>query len=190
MAYCTSCGQAIPDTARFCTYCGYGTGNGAATGYVFPAASAPAQQVVVVQQQPCYLLKTNRSSLAFWLLSILTFGIYGLVIMADISSDINTIASRYDGKKTMNYALLFLVSLLLALLPLVLIVAHCVWFHRICSRIGTELCRRGIGYGFGAADYWIWGILGVFIFVGPFIFTYRLLKAMNLLSAHYNQYGC
>lgn len=44
-------------------------------------------------------LKMNRSLVKFILLSLITFGIYGIVVLSGISSDINTIASRYDGKK-------------------------------------------------------------------------------------------
>ena len=53
--------------------------------------------------QPPAQLKTNRSLLKFILLSLITFGIYGIVVMSSISNDINLIAGRYDGKKTMHY---------------------------------------------------------------------------------------
>ena len=51
--------------------------------------------------------------------------------MSNISTDINTIASRYDGKKTMHYCLvLFIFSwLTLGIVPLV-------WNHKISDRIG------------------------------------------------------
>lgn len=129
-------------------------------------------------------LKTNRSLLKFILLSLITFGIYGIVVMSNVSSDINTIASRYDGKKTMHYCLvLFIFSwLTLGIVPLV-------WGHRLANRIGAELRRRGINYQFGAGTFWGWGILGTLIIVGPFIYSHKLLKSMNLLSADYNVNG-
>ena len=43
------------------------------------------------------------------------------------------------------------------------------------SRVGTELARRGIDYSFGASTFWLWGILGSIIVVGPFIYTYKVL---------------
>ena len=49
--------------------------------------------------------------------------------------------------------------------------------------------RRGIDYSFGASTFWLWGILGSIIVVGPFIYTYKLLKSMNLLAADYNAKG-
>lgn len=49
--------------------------------------------------------------------------------------------------------------------------------------------RRGIAYDFDASTFWLWGVLGSLIVVGPFIYTHKLLKAMNLLAANYNIRG-
>ena len=134
--------------------------------------------------RPVGQLKTNRGLLKFILLSIITLGIYGIVAMSSVSSDVNVICSRYDGKKTMHYCLLFfLVG------PITAGIADLVWYHRISNRIGGELQRRGLGYDFGAKDFWLWGILGSLIVVGPFIYTYKLFKAMNTLSENYNLNG-
>ena len=133
---------------------------------------------------PANQLKTNRGMVKTILLSILTFGIYGLIVYSGISSDINVIASRYDGKKTMHYCLLFFI-----VAPLTLGIAALVWCHRISARIGNELRRRGIAYSFGAGSFWGWNVLGSLIAVGPFIYLYKLCKAMNLLSADYNARG-
>ncbi|MBQ4081716.1 MAG: DUF4234 domain-containing protein [Clostridia bacterium] len=133
---------------------------------------------------PVGQLKTNRGLLKFILLSIVTFGIYALVFYSSISNDINIVASRYDGKKTMHYCLLcFLVS------PITFGIAGIVWMHKISNRIGNELKRREVGYSFCAADYWLWGVLGSLIFVGPFVYLHKLSKAMNLLCEDYNAKG-
>ena len=129
-------------------------------------------------------LSTNRGLLKYIFLSAITFGIYGLVLMSCISTDINTIASKYDGKKTMHYCLLVFIFSWLTLG-----IAPIVWFHRISARIGDELARRGIAYSFGAGSFWGWSILGAIIGVGPFIYYYKLFKAMNLLSMNYNING-
>lgn len=133
---------------------------------------------------PVYKLKTNRGLLKYILLGIITFGIYPLVLMSCISSDINIIASKYDGKKTMHFCLLVFIFSWLTFG-----IAPIVWYHRISARIGRELTRRGIAYSFGAGSFWGWNILGSFIFVGPFIYLHKLCKAMNLLSADYNIKG-
>lgn len=136
------------------------------------------------ENAPVLQLNTTRGLLKFILLTLITFGIYALVFYSKISTDINLIASRHDGKKTMHYCLLtFIVA------PITLGIAGIVWCHRISARIGNELTRRGITYDFGASDFWLWNVLGSFVAVGPFIYLHKLCKAMNLLCADYNVNG-
>lgn len=165
MKFCSKCGKELPVDAVVCPGCGCSTGT--------PAAAVPAGQ-----------LKTNRGLVKFILLSIITLGIYGLVVMSAVSTDINVIAGRYDGKKTMHYCLVALVFswLTLGIVPLV-------WSHKVSNRIGAELQRRGISYKLSAGTFWGWGFFGALIFVGPFIYIHKLLKAMNLLAADYNAKG-
>lgn len=150
--------------------------------YGAPAGYAPAPQPFAYPVTP---LKTDRSLAMFILLSLITFGIYGLVVMCSISTDIDTIAQRYDRKTTMHYALVvFIFSwLTLGIYPIV-------WYHTLSNRIGCELKRRGIPFEFSAGTFWGWGVLGALILVGPFIYVHRLLKSMNLLSEDYNRRGC
>ncbi len=134
---------------------------------------------------PVAQLKTTRGLLKFILLSIVTLGIYSLVFFSSISTDINIIASRYDGKKTMHFCLLaFIIT------PITFGIGAIVWYHRISARIGAELARRGIAYSFGAGTFWGWNVLGSLLFgVGPFVYIHKLAKAMNLLAENYNQVG-
>ena len=138
----------------------------------------------VYYSAPARQLKTNRGLLKFILLSLITLGIYPLVVMSVISTDINVIASRYDGKKTMHFCLLAFIFT-----GLTLGIAPIVWYHRISKRIGNELTRRGIGYSFGAGTFWGWNVLGSLIGIGPLVYTHKLFKAMNLLCADYNVNG-
>lgn len=134
--------------------------------------------------RPIGQLPTNRSLGKYFWLSLITFGIYGLVIMSGISSDINIVAGRYDGKKTMHYCLVFFLFswLTLGILPLI-------WYTKLSNRIGAELRRRGIAYSFSAKHFWLWNILGSCIICGPFIYIHKLLTSMNLLCADYNVRG-
>lgn len=133
---------------------------------------------------PIAKLNTSRGLLKYILLTMVTCGIYGIVAMSSVSSDINTIASRYDGKKTTHFCLMaFLYSWL------TLGIAPIVWYHKISDRIGHELIRRGIHYSFGAGSFWGWNVLGSLIGIGPLVYMHKLFKAMNLLSEHYNVYG-
>lgn len=64
-----------------------------------------------------------------------------------------------------------------------------IWYHGLSKRIGNELKRRNIPYSFGAGSFWGWNVLGAFIVVGPLVYSYKLLKSMNLLCADYNARG-
>jgi hypothetical protein len=133
---------------------------------------------------PVGQLNTKRGLVKFILLSIITCGIYTIVFYSGISSDINVIASRYDGKKTMHFCLLcFVVG------PITAGIAELVWFHRISNRIGNEAKRRNTGVDFAAKDFWLWGVLGSLIIVGPFIYVYKLAEASNKIAESYNIYG-
>ena len=156
-------------------------------------AEEPAEEVTPIEVTahhesepfvPKKLLPINRGLASFFFLSIITLGIYGIVVLAKISSEINTVATRYDGRKTTNYLwIIFLWSWLTGgIVPLV-------WFHCLSNRIGNELQRRQIPYSFGASDYWLWCVLGACVGFLPLVYTHKLLSAMNLLNADYNQKG-
>ena len=151
----------------------------AAKGEKPAAPAAPASP-----KAPAIQLPTGRGLLKMILLGAITFGIYPLVILTKISSEINTVASQHDGKSTMNFCLLvFLVG------PLTLQIGTLVWWHRICNRIGAELQRRGVDYSISAKTFWGWSFLGSFIAIGPWVFVYKFLKASNLMNKDYNEKG-
>ncbi len=130
---------------------------------------------------PIAKLDENRNFWKFWLLDVLTFGIYGIVTFMSISFDINKIASRHDGKKTMNY----IFALVLAFFTFSIVML--VWFYQLSERITDELDRRQIQCEFSTSDFWTWQIFGSFILIGPRVFHYKLIKAMNLLCKAYNE---
>lgn len=137
-----------------------------------------------ISNAPVGQLKTNKGLLKTILLSVITLGIYPLVVMSAVSNDINIVASRYDGKRTMHFCLLAFI-----VFPITMGIGGIVWYHRISDRIGNELKRRGVNYSFSAADYWLWSVLGSLILIGPFVYMHKLFKAVNLMNAHYNQNG-
>ena len=132
---------------------------------------------------PKLSLPTKRSLCKMIFLGLVTGFIYPMVIYSRIVTELNIAASRYDGKRTMPFFAMAVLA------PLTLSVYPYVWFHKLCSRIGDELQRRSIDYKFGPSQFWLWGILGSFILVGPFIFTHKLMKSMNLINQDYNQNG-
>lgn len=160
-------------------------------------------------------LPTRRSLWKMIVFGILTLGIYPLVIWSRLASEVNLVASRYDGERSMS----FFGMLLLA--PLTLGIHSLVWMHKLCRRIGAELQRRRIDCAFGAGDFWIWAFLmgilssicfsicgvlvsmgfdllivlwillaaGLFTLTGPFVFTGKLMHATNRLNTDFNTNG-
>ena len=129
-------------------------------------------------------IKTNRSLGMFILLNIITFGLYSIYFFSQIGTDLNRIVSRYDGKKTMHFCLIFLL-----LTPITFGIATFVWFHKMSDRVGYELKRRGYEKTVGSDTYWLWGVFGTLIVIGPFIYIYKLSGAMNTLAEDYNSRG-
>lgn len=141
------------------------------------------QSYVPQPQSPKIALDTDRGLLKFVLLSIVTFGIYGIVTYCKLVTDLNIAASRYDGKRTMSYMGMCMLSpVTLGILPLV-------WCHNLSNRVGDEARRRGYDTNFGAKDFWLWNVLGSLIVVGPFIYCNKLLKSMNMINESFNVYG-
>jgi len=128
-------------------------------------------------------LKGGYSMLKMILLGMITFGIYPLIKFCNISTDINAIAGKYDGKQTMHFGLVILLS------SITFGIATLVWAHKVSDRIGEECARRGVGEEFSAKTFWIWNVLGSFIVVGPFIYLNKLCNCMNALVDNYNTYG-
>lgn len=133
---------------------------------------------------PAVQLRTDRGLAKMILLSLLTFGIYALVVESHIGEELNLIASRHDGRRTMHFCLIYFLFSWLTLG-----IAPIVWYHRTSDRMHGELVRRQIDYDFGATDFWLWCILGSLIVIGPYVYIYKRMKAMNLINEDYNQKG-
>ena len=132
---------------------------------------------------PKLKLPCERGLLKYILFSVITLGIYAIVVECRISGEINIAASRADGERTIHYlGMVWLSSITLGIYGLV-------WNHKFANRVRDELARRGYYYKFSAVDFWLWGVLGALILVGPFVYCYKKLKAMNMINESYNIYG-
>lgn len=170
----------------------------------FPVIEVPAHQ------PPRLVLPVKRSLAKMIFLSILTLGIYPVVIWSRIVTELNIAASRYDGRRTMPFFGMLMLS------PVTLGIYGLVWMHEFSDRTGCELTRRGLEYRFGARDFWLWnflfgvlvialgaalyllipdlhygvlGLLGLISTVGPFVYVHKLMKAMNLVNGDFNLKG-
>ena len=193
---CKKCGAANNSESSYCEYCGEpltvteeqenGYQNESNNGeYHTEVVSDNEGDQSSVVAEPAKRLHQNYSLLKYIVFGILTLGIYDIVVLSSMSTNINIVASRYDGRKTMHYCLLvFLISWL------TLGIGILVWYHRFSERVGYELIRRKLNYSFGAGTFWLWGVLGCLIIIGPLIYIYKLCNAMNKLDEDYNIHGC
>ena len=93
---------------------------------LFGLEAAPAPTAPRIQ------LPTKRGLGKMIFLGILTAGIYPTVIFSRLSGEVNMVASRYDGERTLSFfGMVLLAPLTLGILPLV-------WMHKLCRRIGGE----------------------------------------------------
>jgi len=127
------------------------------------------------------LLKTNRSALKFYILTILTLGIYTIFYFIPFSFDLDKVVPKRHGGKTFNYLFAFILALFTGNIVMY------IWFYHITQRVEEGLAQREIDYSFQTSDFWLWYVLGSFIVVGPFVYHYKLCKAMNLLCEDYNR---
>lgn len=187
-----------------------------------PYGGAPAPEEplfdfekTAVSAAPKNQLPTKRGLGKMILFSILTLGIYPMVIWSRLVGEVNMVASRYDGERSMSFFGMLMLS------PITLGIHSLVWMHKLCRRIGTELQRRNVNSTFGARDFWLWNVLmgflasvltgvgaglaatgfnvqivlwilicvGILALIGPFVFLHKLMKAMNQLNGNYNVNG-
>lgn len=175
-----------------------------------PEEAFPVITPAAPVQLPRLLLPVKRGLLKMILLGLVTLGIYPVVIWSRIVTEVNIAASRYDGRRTMSYFGMVMLS------PITLGIYGLVWMHEFSDRIGRELCRREVDYRFGARDFWFWNflcmilavaaalasylilqevyypvlaLLAVACLIGPFVYVHKLMKAMNLLNADFNAHG-
>lgn len=189
---CPNCNSVVDDNSIACSFCGtpFVSGGNETTvldqSMVYNAApsySQPQYSTPMSFSRPMIQFPTDRGILKFILLSLVTFGIYGMVTFVKMIGELNIAASRYDGQKTMDYMAMCFVA------PLTLGIYVFVWFHKLSNRIGAEVRRRGYEYNFGAKDFWLWYFLGSMIIVGPFIYVHKMFKAMNMINESFNIYG-
>ena len=195
---CPNCKNPVSENAIACEYCGAvfsGPLTAGETTVLDQAAmqgygemSAPAQYSryqapAACAERPAIQLPTGRAGWKMLLLGMVTFGIYPLVIMCKIVTELNIAASRYDGERTTSFlGMGMLASVTFGIYPII-------WYHTISDRIGNEVRRRGYDYKFGAGTFWLWNVLGSLILVGPCVYMHKMLKCMNIINDDFNQNG-
>ena len=118
--------------------------------------------------------------LAYILLSIVTFGIYGIYWTHKIAKDMNTMCQG-DGKKTRGFLFLFFISLI------TFGIYSFFWIFALGDRIQDNGPKYGLTFKESGTTILLWFILGSFIIVGPFIALHIIIKNTNALAEAYNK---
>ena len=130
--YCTRCGQQIEEGARYCPYCG----------------EKIYKEEYTYDQAPIY----SRSIPIAIILSIVTFGIYGLYWLYCLASDVNTLTGEEDSS---GFKVLILSIITLGLYELY-------WLYKVGERLSYFQTYQGeMVDSYRALVYLILGIFGL-----------------------------
>ena len=125
-------------------------------------------------------IKTDRSLVAYILLSVITCGLYGFYFIYKLADDINEMCEG-DGSRTGG---------LLAYIILSYITCgfySLYWLYKIANRLQTNAPRYGIQFSENGVHILLWYIIGIFVCaIGPFVADYIIIKNTNQLAMAYN----
>ena len=181
-----------------------------------PAAEKVEYHIPATGAAPAYQHPTHRGFWKMLLLGIITGMIYPLVVMSRISVEINMVASRRDGKRTTHFLWMpILGALTLGVYCFVWFHKLCnrignelqrrsipykfsassFWLWNflygiigssICSALYVILIHIGVPAQIAILCA---GAAAIVSSIGPCIFIGKLMRAMNLVNADYNEKG-
>jgi hypothetical protein len=122
----------------------------------------------------------KRGLASYILLSMVTFGIYGLWRIYVLARDLNLMCAG-DGKKTRG----LLAFLLLGLITFG--IYDLVWLYMVGDRLADNAKRYNLSFREAGGTVLLWYLLGSFIVVGPFVALYIIFKNTNAMADEYNK---
>ena len=125
-------------------------------------------------------ISTNRSLLKYILLSLITFGIYGLYFFYKLAKDVNVICNG-DGRKTKGLIAFILLSIITCG------IYSFIWYYGLGNRLAANAPRYGISFTENGTTVLMWQLFGALICgIGPFIAMHIIIKNTNALATAYN----
>lgn len=118
----------------------------------------------------------KRSLVTYYLLSILTLGIYAIVFWHKLAKDVNVLCEG-DGKKTMKYFPAWLLGIVTGSIFVT------VWKAKLGSRLQYNAERYGLRFSESGGLVAAYSVLGI---VGSHII---LVKNFNRMAEAYNAYN-
>lgn len=123
------------------------------------------------------VLPTNRKVWKIWLLSLITFGIYGIVVMFAMAKETN-IACAEDGKHTRG----FLGAIFLSIITLG--IYGFVWYYKWANREYSYLCRHSSDGGILSGG----GLVALMLVTLLFTFVMQYFSINNMMQIYWITY--
>lgn len=125
-------------------------------------------------------IPTNRSLIAYILLSIITCGIYSYYFIYSIARDVNTMC-REDGQKTGGLLAFILLSFVTCGFY------GLYWEYKLGNRLAANAPRYGLTFQENGTSVLLWYLVGSLLCgIGPWVAMHILIKNTNALAAAYN----
>ena len=122
----------------------------------------------------------QRDFLIMVLLSILTFGIYGIIFWYSYSDDMNKVCGG-DGKNTNNYLIVILLSIVTCG------IYYWIWHYQVGNRLCENAPRYNLRFNEDGTTILLWMLLGSLLCgLGTLYAQYLLIKNMNAIADSYN----
>lgn len=124
-------------------------------------------------------INEDRSFIVYVILSVLTCGLYAFYFVHTLARDVNKICAE-DGRKVGGLVAYIILSYLTFGLY------HVYWKCKIADRLRKNAPLYNLEFSAGPITMLALSILGLFVFVGPFIATYILIHNTNKLAHAFN----
>ncbi len=125
------------------------------------------------------MLRTDRKFIVILLLSVITFGIYGLYLYHKMAQEANIVDA--PGKRVGGLAALIFFSII------TFGIYSLYWNYRICEKFGSVVrTLTGQQPRITGGGWLLWSILGAFIIVGPLVAAVKQIHLWNDANFLYN----
>ena len=163
MKYCSNCGKENIDAANFCSNCNT------------PFAQAYNPQPKVVGTP----VSTNRSLIAYILLSVITCGIYGYYFIYKLAKDVNQMCD--DGDDVGGLIAYILLSFVTCGLY------SYYWFYKIQNKLHNAAPKYGVVVSENGTTVLVWLIFGALLCgLGSLYGIHIVFRSANRVGAAYN----
>lgn len=191
--YCRKCGTQMDDNARFCPNCGAGVEESfeeKVNSHIDNISNAAESSIRNVYQDvrddlnnvpnngP---LETNRSFLSYFLLSLITCGIYSWFFIYSLARDVNT-ACYGDGQETSGLVKFILLNFITCG------IYTWYWQYSIANRLQENAAHYGMNFSENGTTVLMWDLFGALIcYFGSYFATNILIVNTNRICDAYNR---